>query len=101
VRLQARDRPIVGGYRGRQSVRRACGLERLALCEARLRVREWICRGGLHAASSFRPLAEEVVINAGKLHDAGVAGRIGGDALNADVHFEQQGAAGVVTDHAL
>ena len=54
-----------------------------------------------HDASGFRPLAEEVVVNSGELHDAGVAGRIGGDALDADVHFEQERTAGIVSDHAL
>src|SRR5690606_7890656 len=52
-------------------------------------------------ASNLSPLPQEIVIDARELHDGRMIGHLACEALNRDVHVEQQCATRVVADHAL
>src|SRR4249919_3382786 len=49
----------------------------------------------------LRPLAEQVVVHAGQLHESGVMGRFGANPLNRGVEVEEQRPLPVVSNHAL
>ncbi len=51
--------------------------------------------------SDFRPAPQQVVIDAGELHDCGIVGLGRVNSLDGGVEIEQQRALAVVAHHAL
>src|SRR5215213_10518718 len=58
-------------------------------------------RSGLRGRSNFRPLAEQVVVDACQLDRRRVAGQLAVHALDGRIEVEQQRPLAVVPDHAL
>src|SRR5687767_5583089 len=63
----------------------------------------FICQASsrVGSGSNVRPSAEQIVINAGKLDDGRMLGRLRADALNRHVQIEEKRALPVVAHHAL